>query len=110
MDLDTVDDVYGGGSWIGSRGQTSVVSRMSWLQVGDGQTTGKRRRVDVVVEIDADGGRGTARTVVDDAQVVVPENGRVVDCLADQTRQAQRTALLDVHLGRTHHLGLGFCQ
>ena len=80
------------------------------LQVGDGQPTGERRCVDVVVEIDADGGRGVAGTVVDDAQVVVPEDGRVVHRLADEARQAQRAALFDVDLGRTHHLGLRFCN
>ena len=105
----TVNNMNGGGRGIGSGGQTGVIARMARLQVGDGQSTGQRRRVDVEVEIDADGGRRAAlRAVVDDVEVVVPENGRVVHHLAHQTRQTQSAALFHVHLRRTHHLGLRF--
>ena len=107
--MDTVDNVNGSRGRIGGGGQTGVVARMNRLQVGDPQTTGQRRRVDVVVEINANPRRRSPGTVVDNAQAVVPEDGRILHRLVHQTRQTQRAPLFDVHLGRTHHLRPRFC-
>lgn len=87
-------------------GDARVVAWICDARVGDPQAAGQRVRP-LGLDFDA----AALRVVVDDGWAVVPEHGaQVVRPLADQARQTDGAASLDVQVGWTQDASLCFCK